>query len=130
MRKIAFLLIIIITFVFVSGLIAKQASAEDPFKYICNGEAASSSTCKDRARSTSNPLLGTDGIITKVIEILTIIIAVASVIMIMIGGFKYITSTGDSAKVNSAKDTILYAIIGLVVVVVARFVVSFVLRKL
>jgi hypothetical protein len=49
--------------------------------------------------------------------------------MIIIGGLKYITSSGDSNNITSAKNTILYAIIGLVVVALAQFIVKFVLGK-
>jgi hypothetical protein len=49
--------------------------------------------------------------------------------MVIYGGFKYITSGGDSGKVTSAKNTIVYAAIGLVVVALAQFIVKFVLGK-
>jgi hypothetical protein len=52
-----------------------------------------------------------------------------AVIMIIVGGLKYITSGGDSNNVSSAKSTIIYAIIGLVVVALAQFIVQFVLNK-
>lgn len=66
-------------------------------------------------------------IIKLVINIFSIIVGVVSVIMIIIGGLKYITSAGDSNNVTSAKNTILYAIIGLVVVALAQVIVRFVL---
>ncbi len=50
--------------------------------------------------------------------------------MIIIGGFKYVTSTGDSASISSAKNTILYALVGLAVVSLAQVLVHFVLNKL
>ena len=68
-------------------------------------------------------------IITLVINIFSIAVGVVSVIMIIIGGFKYITSGGDSGNVTGAKNTILYAIIGLVVVALAQLIVKFVLGK-
>jgi hypothetical protein len=49
--------------------------------------------------------------------------------MIIIGGLKYITSGGDSSNVTGAKNTILYAVVGLVVVAMAQFIVRFVLTK-
>lgn len=70
-----------------------------------------------------------NGIITKVINIITVIVGIVAVIMIIFGGFKYITSGGDSNKVGSAKNTILYAVVGLVVVALAQFIVKFVLNK-
>jgi hypothetical protein len=67
--------------------------------------------------------------ITWAINIFSIIVGIAAVIMIIVGGLRYIISGGDSGNVTSAKNTILYAIIGLVVVALAQFVVKFVLTK-
>ncbi len=49
--------------------------------------------------------------------------------MIIIGGLKYITSAGESSNVTSAKNTIMYAIIGLVIVALAQFIVRFVFER-
>ncbi|MEI6581541.1 MAG: hypothetical protein WCN86_01555 [bacterium] len=74
-------------------------------------------------------LTGSDGILTNVINILIIAAAIASVIMIVIGGFRYIFSQGEEKNTTAAKDTILYAIIGLVVSILAFAIVNFVLKK-
>lgn len=71
-----------------------------------------------------------DNIITTVINIVSIIVGIVAVIMIIIGGFQYITSSGDSGKVSGAKNTILYAIVGLVVVALAQIIVRFVVNRL
>lgn len=68
-------------------------------------------------------------IVELVINLFSIIVGVISVIMIIIGGLKYITSGGDSGNVTGAKNTILYAVVGLVVVALAQFIVRFVLAK-
>jgi hypothetical protein len=68
-------------------------------------------------------------IITTVVNIISIIVGVVAVIMIIWGGLKYITSGGESGKITSAKNTIIYALIGLVVVALAQFIVRFVLSK-
>jgi len=65
----------------------------------------------------------------KLVIIPLLIVAVIAVIMIIIGGVRYITSGGDSGNVTNAKNTILYAIIGLVVVALAQILVKFVLNK-
>ncbi len=67
--------------------------------------------------------------IALVINVFSLVVGVAAVIMIIIGGMRYIISGGDSGNVTSAKNTILYAIIGLVVVALAQFVVKFVLTR-
>lgn len=70
---------------------------------------------------------GVYDLVEDIINIFSIVVGVISVIMIIIGGLKYITSAGDSNNVTSAKNTILYAIIGLVVVAFAQIIVLFVL---
>ncbi len=52
-----------------------------------------------------------------------------AVIMIIVGGLRYITSGGSDTSVTSAKNTILYAIIGLIIVALAQIMVRFVLSK-
>ncbi len=68
-------------------------------------------------------------IIKTIINIVSVIVGVVAVIMIVVGGLKYITSGGESSNVSSAKNTIIYAIIGLVIVALAQFIVRFVLDK-
>lgn len=68
-------------------------------------------------------------IIADVINIFSLVVGVVSVIMIIVGGLKYITSGGDSGSVGGAKNTILYAIIGLVIVALAQVIVRFVLGQ-
>lgn len=68
-------------------------------------------------------------IITKIVNILSVIVGVVAVIMIVVGGFRYITSGGSSEKVTGAKNTILYALIGLIIVALAQVIVRFVLQK-
>jgi hypothetical protein len=68
-------------------------------------------------------------IVKLVINIFSVVVAIVAVIMIIIGGLKYIMSGGDSGNITGAKNTILYAIIGLVIVALAQFIVRFVLEK-
>lgn len=58
------------------------------------------------------------------------VIAVVAVVMIVIAGIKYSTSQGDPGKVQSAKGTILYAIIGLVITISAFAITNFILSAL
>ena len=68
-------------------------------------------------------------LIQNVISILLLFVGVVSVIMIIIGGIKYVTASGDSAGINSAKNTILYSIVGLVVAMGAYAIVNFVIGR-
>lgn len=70
-----------------------------------------------------------NNLIRRVINLLSIIVGFVAVVMIIIGGFRYITSGGSDTGVTSAKNTILYAIIGLIIVALAQLLVRFVLRQ-
>lgn len=65
-------------------------------------------------------------IIKKIVNLLLYVIGAVSVIMIVIGGIKYTISNGDSSAVTSAKNTIFYAVIGVVVAILAYAIVNFV----
>ncbi|GAC1500709.1 MAG: hypothetical protein NVS1B10_04500 [Candidatus Saccharimonadales bacterium] len=65
----------------------------------------------------------------SIVKIFSIIVGVVAVIMIIYGGFRYITSGGDSGKVGSAKNSLIYAIVGLVIVALAQLIVHFVLNQ-
>jgi cytochrome bd-type quinol oxidase subunit 2 len=85
-----------------------------------------SGTC---ATSTADGTGKINSIIETIVNIFSVLVGVVAVIMIIWGGLRYITSGGDSAKITSAKNTIIYALIGLVVVALAQFIVKFVLAK-
>jgi hypothetical protein len=68
-------------------------------------------------------------LVAKVINILSIIVGIVAVIMIIIAGLRYVTSGGKQESVTSAKNTILYAIIGLIIVALAQIIVHFVLQN-
>jgi lysylphosphatidylglycerol synthetase-like protein (DUF2156 family) len=96
---------------------------------LCNGANGdftntSGGTCDDgTAESAANKL------VTNIINILSVIVGVIAVIMIIYAGFRYVTSGGREDSVKGAKNTILYAIIGLVIVALAQIIVHFVLAK-
>ena len=69
-------------------------------------------------------------IIALIVKVLLFIIGAISVIMIIIGGIRYTISQGDSGQVTSAKNTILYAVIGLLVAIFAYAIVNFVVDRL
>jgi hypothetical protein len=95
---------------------------------LCAGINLSTTTC-DAQTEGSNGATKINTLIATVINIFSLVVGIVAVIMIIIGGLKYITSGGDSGNVTGAKNTILYAVIGLVVVALAQFIVKFVLGK-
>ena len=75
----------------------------------------------------ASDLFGATGIFTTVTNVLLFIIGAISVIMIIIGGLRYIVSGGDASKVSAAKNTILYAVVGIVVALLAYAIINFVI---
>ena len=75
-------------------------------------------------------LIGPDGVFTKISNTILYIVGIVSVIMLIWGGVRYILSGGDSKKVTDAKNTILYAIIGLIISILAFAIVNFVLNAI
>ena len=86
--------------------------------------ANNTSFCQNQTNSNNNPII--DGINTA-INILTLLIGTAAVIMTIVGGFKFVTSAGDPQATSAARNTIIYSLVGLVVTILARFIVVFVL---
>lgn len=113
-------------------IVAPVAYAEDAQIENCLGGGATLSVgtgtnCPTPANDTGTERV--NGVITTIVNIFSLIVGIVSVIMIIFGGFKYITSGGDSGKVSEAKNTIIYAVIGLVIVAFAQFIVQFVLDR-
>jgi hypothetical protein len=72
-------------------------------------------------------LFGETGVFRTITNVLLFIICAISVIMLIIGGIRYVVSGGDSSAITGAKNTILYAIVGIVVAILAFAVVNFVI---
>lgn len=88
----------------------------------CEGlKAVSGGSCDEKTL--------TDKVQNNVIDTLFVVVGAIAVIIIIVGGIRYITSTGDATRIQKAKDTILYAVIGLIVVILARAIVGFVIGR-
>ena len=79
------------------------------------------------AQSQPVELFGANGTFSTITNVLLFIIGAIAVIMIVIGGMRYVLSGGDSNQITAAKNTILYAIIGIVVAILAYAAVNFVI---
>lgn len=102
----------------------------DPFAEVnCDGAASSSTVCATRSNK-SDPFTGPDGTLNKVANLFALIAGFAAVIFLVIGGIKYITSGGAADQISKAKQTIIYALVGLVVISASRAIIGFVIGKL
>ena len=75
-------------------------------------------------------LVGVDGVFTQITNTILYAVGIISVIMLIYGGLRYVISGGDSKKVTDAKNTIMYAIIGLVIAILAFAIVNFVINAI
>ncbi len=122
-KLIAGLVIAVASFIGTMTLVSQPAHAINVFKN-CSG--SSSVVC---AETKAGPAK-TNTLIQSIINLLLYVVGIISVIMIIVGGIKYATSNGDAGKITSAKNTILYAVVGLVVAIMAFSIVNLVVGRL
>ena len=110
------------------------ASAQfNPLETSCEGLGDNSAVCNeaDNGQTTGEqPLVGDEGILTKVTNILALVAAVIAVIIIIIAGIGMTLSGGDGNKVSNSRNAIIYAAIGIAVIVVARGLVLFIINRI
>ena len=110
----------------VSGAVLAQATTYAA----CSSPADCVQDGVNKAGGNASKTTDAGEIIQTIVRVLLFLIGAISVIMIIIGGFRYVVSQGDSGAVTSAKNTILYAVIGLVVAIFAWAIVDFVIDNL
>ena len=116
---VAMLSLVLIPLFTVTMPVAAQSSQSE----ICSGLGAAGGNCGGNSGGALNHTLA------FAINLLSLIAGVAAVIMIIISGLKFITAQGDAGNVATARSTLIYAIVGLVIVALAQFIVHFVLGK-
>lgn len=111
-------------------LAVPTASAQSPFsnskQEACKGANLGSGGSCDKKTSEKK----VNDLIATIINILSVIVGIVAVVMIIINGFRFVTSGGDSNAVSSARNGIIYAVVGLVLVAFAQVIVRYVVLKL
>jgi len=102
--------------------VVSAATAIDP------NEAVGQGVKKAGGGSTSADAL--PNLIQTIVNVLLFIAGAIAVVMIILGGIRYVTSNGDQAQVKAAKDTILYSVVGLIVALLAFAIVQFVVANI
>lgn len=129
MIKKFFLSLIFTSFIAIPIGVSAQSSV-DVLDDICR-KKPDASACVDRVKNPTdnrqNPIYGPNGIITKVVNLVTIIVGIVAVISIIFAGFRFITSGNNPQEVTRARELIIYAIVGLVVAAFAQILVRYVL---
>jgi hypothetical protein len=111
-------------------LLAPAAQAWSPFGTVdCTGQAAKSAVCQDRS-ATKDPVTGANGLLAKITNLIAILAGVASVIIIILAGLRFVQSGGNSEDVVGARRALIYAVVGLIVILLARALVLLILSRL
>ena len=116
-------LFVLLSIASISCAFASPTSALDCFSNV-PAEVKAANGC-DGSNTNAVP-----DILTNILNSIILISGLIAVIFIIIGGVKYMTSTGDAGKIKHAKDTILYAVIGLVICVLAFIIVNWTISVL
>lgn len=82
-----------------------------------------------KGQGQQTDLFGQTGVFKRIVDVMLFLIGAISVIMLIMGGVRYVLSGGEQGKVAEAKNTILYAVIGVVVAILAYAVVNFVISS-
>lgn len=138
LKKSQTLSLVIAAVISLAGLsfaITQPAFAQAPApheKAICEGSGGVWTPAAGNGGSCSTPgsVRTVPNTIRSVVEILIFVVGAVSIIMVVIGGLRYVLSGGDEKAISAAKNTILYSIIGIIISVASYAIVSFVLTNL
>ena len=100
------------------------ARALDVFDDACSGSASTTALCEDRNNEQIQ------GFVKNLVNVMLYVLGAISVIVIIFAGIFYVMSMGDATAITKAKNTLLYAVIGLVVALLAYAIVNFVLAAI
>ncbi|HWB39302.1 MAG TPA: pilin [Candidatus Saccharimonadales bacterium] len=118
--------------IFTSLALIMAPAAMVPAYAACSGSTAKDQVLKGIGQTSGDCSAGEDAInhtVHTIVNILSYIVGIVSIVAIISAGFKYITSGGESSKISNAKSTIIYALVGLVIAVLAQMIIYFVINE-
>jgi uncharacterized membrane protein YuzA (DUF378 family) len=116
----------------VPAVVSVTASAQevDVFKQACDSAQGAGKGSEACTVTGADTVTGTNGVLAKATRLISYLAGISAIILLVIAGIQYITSQGDAGGVSAAKKTVIYALVGLFVVVVAQSIVVFVLNRI
>ena len=129
MKKVAGFVVVVPALVLGLALVTPNVVHAQDCADVTAGGIGNGADCAKPTNAAEN-LFGPDSIFNTVTNILLFLIGAISVVMLIIGGIRYVVSQGDQGAITSAKNTILYAIIGIIVAFLAFAAVRFVTDQL
>lgn len=119
-----------ILIIFGLALAPMAASAQvDPFGNCAQGVANNSTIC-NAVKGGTGGLFGPNSVWNRILNTITFVIGAVAVLMVIVGAVRYALSAGDQGAVTGAKNTIIYALVALIIAVMANAIVNFVLTSI
>lgn len=122
--------VLIASFAIVMGVALPVAADYDPFGPACNSAAADSAVCSDHGDGSTNPLTGQNGLFRGISGVLAFVTGLSVVVIVVVSGLRYATAAGDANKAKSARQAIVAALIGMVIIIFADMFISLILSRL
>lgn len=113
----------------VAMVVPARANAVDPVAGACKGKASGTAIC-EAGKDNKGSLVGDNGILTKIIQTFAYVAGIVAVVTGTVGGVRIAISNGDPGAIKAGKETVIYAIVGVVIAGFAQTIVIFVLKKL
>lgn len=115
------------------ALFAPTAGAYSVFHNSCtdsNGNATASTSAACSSQNSQETISGPNGLLARITKVVAIVAGIASVILIVISGLFFVTAEGDPAKAKGARSTLIGALVGIVIVLAAQGIITFVLSRI
>lgn len=122
-------LIMLFSFTAATTHAADTTPFEEACKNLSDSDKAKSAACSAKDTNTNPISGGTDSLLYKITRIVSMVAGAAAVIIIIIGGISMVTSGGDSQKFQNARNTLIFAAVGLVVIALAQALISLVVNR-
>jgi hypothetical protein len=119
------MLVGVLVFAAISAINPQPTSAQA--NLACDGLSPTTAGGNCNTSPATEPKVGS--VLANVLNIISVVAGIIAVVMIIISGVKFITSQGDAGKVASARSTVIYAVIGLVIVVISQALVFFIVDR-
>ncbi len=120
------LLVTLVLMAVVIPTVPAAAAGKDPFGGIDCSKAHDAAVCQPTA---TDPLTTSNGVLHRITTLLAVVAGAVAVVVVAAAGIGYISSQGDPEKIKKAKNAILYAIAGLVIIVLGQAIINFVIGK-
>lgn len=125
----AFFVLLMPLFIVSSPVLAQFNPTDPACSELTPTERAGATICNE-SEIVDDPVVGEEGVIIKVANVLSIAAGIIAVIIVVVAGIQMTLSTGDSQKVSNSRNAIIYTAVGILVIVLARTIVIFIVNSI